>query len=82
MLVGLAAEIGESGDRGIALGDLSERDGRVVICAVEILKDGLGPAAVRAAYIVSMEMVLKLAATDDRRQVVFSTRLLWSTKAP
>lgn len=47
MAVGLAAETGERGERGmdIALGDLSDRDGRVTFCAAEMLKDSLGLAA-------------------------------------
>lgn len=47
MAVGLAAWTGESGERGIdiALGDLSDRDGRVTFCAAEMLKDSLGLAA-------------------------------------
>lgn len=52
MLVGLAADTGERGDRGIALGVLSENDGRVVLCAAEMFKDSAGLAAERAAYIV------------------------------
>lgn len=53
MLVGLAAETGERGDRGIALGVLSESDGRVVFCAAEIFNCSAGLAAERAAYIVA-----------------------------
>jgi len=54
LLVGLAAETGERGDRGIALGVLSESDGRVGFCAAEIFKDSAGRAAERAAYMVVM----------------------------
>lgn len=81
MLVGLAAETGESGDRGIAHGDLSERDGRVVFCAAEMLRDSLGLAAVRAAYIVAMETV-RIWQLDDRRQTRFLAGSLWSTTHP
>lgn len=54
MLDGLAVETGERGDRGSALGDLSESDGRVVFCAAEMFKDSAGLAAERAAYIVAI----------------------------
>lgn len=53
MFVGLAAETGESGDRGRELGDLSESDGRVEFCAADMLKDSFGLAAERAAYMVT-----------------------------
>jgi len=42
MVVGLAAEIGEAGARGRALGDLSDSVGRVVFWAAEILKESFG----------------------------------------
>lgn len=42
MVVGLAAEIGETGVRGRALGDLSDNVGRVVFCAAEILRESFG----------------------------------------
>lgn len=47
MAVGLAVWTGERGERGIdiALGDLSDSDGRVTFCAAEMLKDNLGLAA-------------------------------------
>lgn len=56
MLVGLAAEIGETGVRGRALGDLSDSDGRGAFCTAEMLKDsfGLTTRAV-AVYIVTDE---------------------------
>lgn len=42
MLVGLAAETGEIGVRGRALGDLSDNVGRGAFCTAEMLRDNFG----------------------------------------
>lgn len=42
LLVGLAVDIGEMGVRTIALGDFSDKEGRVAFCAAEMLKDSFG----------------------------------------
>lgn len=52
MLVGLAAEMGEMGVRGRALGDLSDREGRVTFCAAEMLKESFGFMARAVLYMV------------------------------
>lgn len=54
MLVGLAAEMGEMGVRGRALGDLSDREGRVTFCAAEMLKESFGFMA-RAVLYMTVE---------------------------
>lgn len=61
LFVGLAAETGERGDRGRELGDLSESDGRVGFCAAEMLKDSLGLAVERAAYMATTQVYSGLA---------------------
>ena len=56
LLVGLAAETGEMGVRGIALGDLSANDGREAFCAWEVFRDSRGLAAERAALYMLIGM--------------------------
>lgn len=64
MLDGLAADIGEIGVRGKALGDLrvigdlSGKDGRVAFCAAEMLKDSFG-FIIRAELYMMAELLAK-----------------------
>ena len=53
MAVGLAVDTGEIGVRGTGPGDLSESDGRGVVCAAEMLKESFGREAARAASILA-----------------------------
>lgn len=55
-MVGLAVA-GEIGVRGPKPGDLSDREGRDEVCAVEIFKDNLGLGTARAAlYIMKIKV--------------------------
>ena len=74
MLVGLAAEIGETGVRGRALGDLSDSDGRGTFCAAEMLKDSFG-LTTRAVYIVTDEEFTIIEEVQDNRAV--DTIAIW-----
>jgi hypothetical protein len=53
LLVGLAAEMGEMGVRGRALGDFSDNEGRVAFCAAEMLKDSFGFMTRAVLYILT-----------------------------
>jgi hypothetical protein len=66
MLDGLAAEIGETGVRGRALGDLSDSDGRGAFCTAEMLRDSFG-LTTRAVYIVTDEesMIVQEVQVQD-----------------
>jgi hypothetical protein len=72
LLVGLAAEIGETGVRGRALGDLSDSDGRGTFCAAEMLKDSFG-LTTRAVvvYIVTDEESTTVEEVQDNQLMLF-----------
>jgi hypothetical protein len=72
LLVGLDAEIGETGVRGRALGDLSDSDGRGTFCAAEMLKDSFG-LTTRAVvvYIVTDEESTIIEEVHDNQLMLF-----------
>lgn len=60
LVLGLAADTGEIGVRGIAPGDLRDSDGRGAVCAAEMLKESLGRVAARAAYILTVSEIVEI----------------------
>ena len=73
MLVGLAAEIGDTGVRGRVLGDLSDSDGRGTFCAAEMLKDsfGLTTRAVVVYIVTNEESTIDEAHNDNVVDVIW-----------
>jgi hypothetical protein len=93
MAVGLAAEIGETGVRGMGPGDLSDSVGLVVFCAAEILKESFGfmertpPASIvtvlstrRLKLKVSLKMKLKVVFKGESKPMTLCFFLVFAER--